>query len=115
MKVIVNRCFGSQGWSEKAVRRMAELGYTTAKAVIENLDDFKRRGHLYLIDEYQLDTIPEPWRTDAIPVQVLEELGSSEASGTSAHMEVVEIPNGINWGIHDYDGQETVEEAHRRW
>jgi hypothetical protein len=53
-------------------------------------------------------------RDDPILIQVVKELGK-EANGSCAELEIVEIPDGINWEIDEYDGMERVEEAHRSW
>jgi hypothetical protein len=53
-------------------------------------------------------------RTDPFLIQAIEELGK-EASGHCGKVEVIEIPDGIEYEIDDYDGIETVREAHRSW
>ncbi|CAK0757599.1 hypothetical protein CCP1ISM_7520003 [Azospirillaceae bacterium] len=30
-------------------------------------------------------------------------------------MEVIEIPDGVDWTIDDYDGVESIHEKHRSW
>lgn len=92
MKVVVSRCFGGFGLSVAACKRYLELS--------GNSDDFC---------DYELD------RNDPILVQVVEELGSQRASGQFARLEVVEIPDDVEWEISDYDGAETIEEKHRCW
>lgn len=54
-------------------------------------------------------------RDDPLLVAAVEKLGPDKASGDLAELRVVEIPDGIKWHIHDYDGQEHVEEEHRTW
>jgi hypothetical protein len=53
-------------------------------------------------------------REDTILVRVVELLGRS-ANGWAACLSVVEIPDGIEWQIDEYDGAEWVAEKHRRW
>jgi hypothetical protein len=53
-------------------------------------------------------------RNDPDLVATVEKLGDN-ASGPYGELEVVEIPDGINWTIDNYDGMESVEEAHRSW
>ena len=53
-------------------------------------------------------------RDDEHLIQVVEELGE-EANGECAKLEIVEIPNGVDWEKDEYDGIESVEEAHRSW
>src|ERR1700690_1726237 len=48
-------------------------------------------------------------RTDLDLIRVVEELGD-KANGKFANLSVVEIPDGIEWEIDEYDGNETVEE-----
>ena len=53
-------------------------------------------------------------RTDKFLVQVVEELGK-EANGSHAILAVIEIPDGVEWSLDEYDGIETVHECHRSW
>lgn len=53
-------------------------------------------------------------RTCPIMVRVVEELGTN-ASADYAELKVVEIPDGVNWEIKDYDGCEWIAEVHRTW
>ena len=54
------------------------------------------------------------YRNDA-GVDAVENLGSLIASGDMAELEVIEIPDGIECYIEDYDGMETIHEVHRSW
>lgn len=70
-----------------------------------------------LNNKYSLTCRPTE-RTDPKLIQVVEELGPDRktgASGSCAELIVVEIPDGIEWEITEYDGIETVEEVHRSW
>lgn len=66
-----------------------------------------------LHDKHSLEARPEN-RADPILVRVVEELGAA-ANGSCAELAVVEIPDGIEWEISEYDGNERVEEVHRSW
>ena len=90
MKVVINTDFGGFGLSQKAFDRYNEL---TGKNV-----------------EYTFDIT----RDDPVLVQVVEELGQ-EANTRYSELRVVEIPNGISWYIHEYDGKEEIHETHRSW
>jgi len=87
MKIVINKCWGGFGLS------------TVGEAEI------LRRGGA---DVNGID------RTDPILVEMVEE-DSSLYSGSSSRLHVVEIPDGVEWFIHDYDGQEHVAERHRTW
>lgn len=56
-------------------------------------------------------------RADPDLVKVVEELNEQgiRASGIFADLEVVEIPDGVEWEIDEYDGLEIVREKHRSW
>jgi len=90
MKVVINRCFGGFGISEKALDRYNELADT-------KLEAYYGMG-----------------RADPFLVQVVEELGA-EANGFAADLKIVEIPDDVKWYIHEYDGLEAVYEKHRVW
>jgi hypothetical protein len=53
-------------------------------------------------------------RTDPILIQVVEELGK-DADGPCAELEIVEIPDDVEWEIDEYDGYESIHEKHRSW
>jgi hypothetical protein len=53
-------------------------------------------------------------RDDPLLVQVIEELGE-EANGSHAKLEVIEIPDGVEYTIDEYDGIESIHEKHRSW
>ena len=91
MKVVINRRFGGFGLSDQA----REL-YAEAKGVpVEEVYDW------------------EIARDDADLIRIVDQLGK-QADGTFADLKVVEIPDGIKWYIHEYDGLEDVREG-RIW
>jgi hypothetical protein len=53
-------------------------------------------------------------RDDPNLIKVVEKLGG-KANGRFAKLNIVEIPDGIDYEITDYDGRESVEEKHRSW
>jgi len=53
-------------------------------------------------------------RDDPDLVAVVEELGEL-ANTRFSQLKVVEIPDGTEWEIDEYDGMETVHEKHRSW
>ncbi len=101
MKVVINRCFGGFSLSKEAVQYMANRG---SKEAIEMLSQKEFYGYLH-----------ETERNDPLLVEAVESLGVNEASGDHAELRVVEIPDGIEWEIDDYDGLESVKERHRSW
>ena len=44
----------------------------------------------------------------------MKKLGN-KANGTCSELKIVEIPDGIEFELSEYDGLETVEEKHRSW
>lgn len=135
MKVVINVCFGGFGLSQAAMLRYAEIKGITLypepdkwgnctywtvpqdqrpKAVehlwhIMSLDECKAHNEAYSKAHlYDRDFA----RDDPVLVQVVEELGD-ESAGRCAKLRVVEIPDGTEWEIEEYDGNEHVAERHR--
>lgn len=52
-------------------------------------------------------------RTDPVLVEGVETLGAAAASGPKASLKIVEIPDGIEYEIDDYDGRESIHERHQ--
>lgn len=141
MKVVVNRCFGGFGLSDKAIEmimkrkglncfRYKQTKYNCRDGVEEytkcNSFEDDIIGDYYLTKDLgeKIDKIPNEYfwyygskleRTDSDLIAVIEEIGEKEASGRFAELEVVEIPDDVNWEIDDYDGIETIHEVHRSW
>ena len=53
-------------------------------------------------------------RDSPLLIQVIEELGE-KANGMCAQLKIIEIPEGVEWDISEYDGIEHVAEKHRVW
>lgn len=92
-KIVVNRDYGGFGLSKTAAIRLKELGVGTSE------------------DPWEYHDID---RTNTQLIRVVEELGEL-ADGPHAKLEVIDIPENLNYYIHDYDGYETVREVHRVW
>jgi hypothetical protein len=91
-KIVINTDFGGFGLSDKA-----EAMYKAAKGIAD--DDF----YYWLIP-----------RDDATLIQIVEQLGP-EAEGRYANLKVLEIPDGVEWHVCEYNGMEHVAEEHRTW
>ena len=88
MKVVINKCFGGFGLSDKAIEKYKQL-----------------RPYTY---DWEID------RADPVLVKIVEELGG-EANGKFADLKIVEIPDDVQFQIGYYDGTEWVEETNRKW
>ena len=115
MKVVINRQFGGFCLSHEAIMRYSEL--TGLNLLVFNKDaklygaDYYRDG-IEDDDHYWLDHHIE--RNCPHLVQVVEEFGT-EANGWAANLQIVEIPDDVEWEIHEYDGIESIHEKHRVW
>ena len=105
MKVVINKCYGGFSVSEECAKRMAELGHEEAKREVGRGD---RSWYGYICTD-------DIERADPILVQVIEEIGSERASGSCASLEIVNIPDGVDFEICSYDGLEHIAEKHRTW
>jgi Ni,Fe-hydrogenase maturation factor len=93
MKIVINKCHGGFGLSEKA-----EEVYRTKKGITDDESWWSRM-------------VP---RDDLILVDIVETMGE-KSFGSFAELKVVEIPNDVEWQIDEYDGAEWVAEVHRTW
>lgn len=77
------------------------------------LPDEEKETHNNWYRYHSIETRPSD-RSDALLVQVIEELGQA-ANGPCAELAIVEIPNGVDYEIDEYDGVESIHETHRSW
>jgi hypothetical protein len=140
MKVVINNCHGGFGLSHEAVMRYFEIKgikvypeqgkdhwkfwtYWTVKP--EDRIESKEGAAFYAMSmedrraynashSDQTACPREIERHDPALVQVVEEMGD-EANGTYAELKVIEIPDGVDYVVEEYDGMEHIAEAHRTW
>ena len=135
MKVVVNRCFGGFGISNKALLELIKRNFKYVEKInvysyCKNKDEISRdfmefdseyKQHRYMNmllkndDLYMLkDRYLENFRSDPDLIDIIEKLGE-ESFGKHADLEIVNVPDDIKWYIDDYDGRETIREEHRCW
>lgn len=130
MKIVINTCYGGFSLSDKAFEKYLQLKgtkfysaegtllgksyYTVPKEEYESIyaecvekGDYTDCNDLFL-SMFDIE------RNDPILIQVVEELGD-EANGRCATLKIVEIPDGVQWEIEEYDGVEWIAEVHRTW
>ncbi len=133
IKIAVNRCYGGFSLSEKATRAFAarkgipklakwdrgfcDQFFTCSQEDVDRAVAAKNAGLPLsvedVINKHYFDNHSMA-RNDPDLVAVIEELGK-DANGEYADIEVVEIPDGVDWYIDEYDGCEKVAEKHRSW
>lgn len=138
MKVVINKCFGGFGLSDAAYEKLIEWGVPVRAYVQEQRDpktrlympepsnegevifdrDLEPKTRLSIagraLSSRYWDTWTRDSRSHPLVVRVVEELGE-KANGRCADLRVVEIPDGTDYTIEEYDGNEHIAEAHRTW
>lgn len=82
---------------------------TQYNAIPERTEERNEFYKAHVISAYDLE------RTDPILISVIEEFGAEICSGSLAKLQIVEIPDDVQWEIQDYDGAEWIAEKHRTW
>ena len=101
MKIVINKCYG---------------GFSLSKKVYKALN-IKWDGYGY-IQNKDLNIKSDNWkeyRTDKKLIKAIEKIGLKQSSGTHAELEIIEIPDDVDWEIDDYDGIESVIDKKRHW
>jgi hypothetical protein len=138
MKVILNKCYGGFGFSRKAYEMYAEKhGFKVypyeIKDVTESGTVYQKVGRAeenlfsnYFTEDFGDEFTPtkEDWkkmlflssehREDPVAIEIVETLGS-EASGRYSDLVVVDIPDGLDYVVDDYDGIETLHQKVQTW
>lgn len=113
-KIAINTAHGGFGLSRTAFHRLRDMGHPVALKETD-IGDFYPDGSGPRTSLFGMDgfcrTID---RDDPMLIQIVEEMGRA-ASGSLAHIEVLEIPDDVQWQIEEYDGLEWIAEQHRTW
>jgi len=111
MKLVINTCYGGFGISDKAIEKYAEikgieLERRKSKWMTDGYDYYYKGG-----DIFSTYDIP---RDDPVLIQVVTDLDES-ANDWGSDLKIVDIPDGTDWQIEEYDGREWVAEKHETW
>jgi len=90
MKIVINKCWGGYGLSRAAYKFMGL--------------EWDGYGYAFSDD-----------RSNPKLIHCLETIGEAISSGEHAKLRIVEIPDGIDYYINDYDGMESIHEKHKSW
>lgn len=107
MKVVINRCWGGFDLSFEAYKLVAER-----KGWLHAVDDWE--NDYWIISSNVHSVASDLDRNDPDLIAVVEQLGN-KANGDHSELKIVNIPDDVDWYIHDYDGMEKVHEHHREW
>lgn len=126
-EIVINKCFGGFGLSVEAQKKMAETGcehmkwmpedeYFKSTESREDRDKFYKMCEVLGKDGKTLDDGHDMDDARACPllVNTVREMGK-DADGQHARLKIVDIPDGVEWIVEDYDGQERIAEKHRTW
>ena len=134
MKVVINTCFGGFGLSYAGMMKYAELkgikfyAFTYKTPGDHNTYRYADSDAEECTIHYTSKPLTEDGkyedgsyvsymdfdRDDPVLVKIVEELGE-KANDCHSKLKIVEIPDGTDYYIHDYDGNESIHEKHRSW
>ena len=138
MKVILNKCYGGFDVSDETYELYAKKKGIRLCRYVESDIGLKylmrygidRKPHYisyYFTRDYGdcVKATDVDWgehlyldsghREDPILIECVEELGTEKASGRFGRLVVVEIPDGMDYVVDEYDGIETLHQRVEEW
>jgi len=116
-QVVINTCYGGFGLSNKAMEMyLTRVGkvpfyrydrYGTSTYASKPFVNDKSIGEYYHTGDIGRD--------DPDLVFVVQSLGAASASGYLSKLKIVEVPDDVEWKIHNHDGMESVSEKSNSW
>ena len=139
-KIVINTCYGGFSLSEKGIEEYARFKGLTVYPEPDTRFKFLPPTYWTVPTEERIKPLKGGWmdhtdeerqaysetfasqtiydcdipRDDPSLVAAVEALGK-EASGRCSTLKVIEIPDGVEWEIEEYDGKEWVAEVHETW
>lgn len=126
MKIIVNRCFGGYGLSTAVGEWLRDnKGWNILvfdkweeEMDLEAYDGWTHKDGMFCnfhVGDNKLgDNVVYGDRTNLELIECIEALGEA-ANSFGAKLEVVQVPDDVEWEIQEYDGIESIHEKHRSW
>jgi hypothetical protein len=120
MKVAINCDWGGFGISDAAFEKLLTRKGVEFEKVVDtkyksfNVTHYYKKGMVDSDDGYLSPYDYTRDRSDSDLIAVIEEMGKA-ANGNCADIKIIEIPDGIEWEVHEYDGMEHIAEKHRTW
>lgn len=114
MKIVINKCYGGFSLSNKAMKTLLALKsieFTSRKGLCGR-EFYHTDGRRIFLNEMFESEIA--LRTDPDLIQVVTTLGE-KSWGNYAKLALIEVPDGIEITVEEYDGNEWVAEVHRKW
>lgn len=96
-------------------------GFTIYAEVFDKLRELGHEVALSCEQPYQLEYRETIARDDPLLVKAVQSLIGNPINDTESKYDtyidlaIINIPDGVEWIIEDYDGQEWVSEKHRTW
>jgi hypothetical protein len=106
MKLLINVCYGGYGVSDEAIELWAKK-----KNIVLTKKTLEYGDYHYYVDGDKIISGYDIGRTDDTLIEIFEEIGSERTSGDHAELQLVEIPDGCEYDIHEYDGMESISDT----
>lgn len=132
MKIVINNCFGGFSLSDEGFEMWLKLkkkkfykyesSFSSDYYAVPKEKYEEQRDKWYREDRDYRRINAKNWylsnrdipRDDKHLVEVVKKLGE-KANGGCAELKIVEIPDGVEWEIEEYDGLEHIAEKHKTW
>jgi hypothetical protein len=106
MKVLINNCYGGFGFSHEACKLWLERNNISFTETKDNYGDPQ-----FIIDN-DISYVPHLIsRDDSTMIQIFEEKGSEFVSANFSELILIEILDGCQYRIEEYDGMEYIDQT----